>query len=261
VTPLIRAFGSFASSSTTCFGSSVSPAVPVPSGVPSVNEKSLRRQLKAAIPPGTAHRRAIIRHGLRNYRKALRQEHRSSTFMQGTDDNCTTEQSAPTDPFAEIQKSIGIQFPDGVKTILGDRAVVAFGGLELAGMPDVAIRSHPSDLSNAEALANTLSSTLSSSTPVNVDVRTAGQDLVLATSSSYGQEIAKGGSLGDQSEAKTALDGMPDSVNVAIYANLSRVWPLLGEDVPDGVKHLHTVGFWSATAGNVQTAQLRVVFG
>lgn len=259
LTPVIRIFGSFSGSSTTCFGSA--PAMPMPSGVPQPSLKSLRRQMTAAIPPGTAHRRALIRRALRNYREAMRRAHQSSGVIVGSDDNCTTEPAPPTDPFAEIQKFLGISFPDDVKTVLGDRAVVAFGGLELAGLPDVAIRSHPSDLSSAQTLANTMSSTLSSSTPVDIDVSTAGDDLVLATSSAYGQEIAKSGDLGGQSAVQTALDGMPTSVNIAAYADLSRVWPLLGEHLPSGLQHLHAVGFWSATAGNVQTAQLRVVFG
>jgi hypothetical protein len=221
----------------------------------------LRRQLKNAFPPGTAHRRVLIRHGLRTYRKALANAHLPSNGVPSTQ-HCTTVQSPPpADPFAEIQKAIGISFPDDVKTILGDRAVVAFGGLELAGLPDVAIRSHPADLSAAQSLGNTLSSALSGSTPVNVNVSTAGEDLVLATSSAYGQEIAKDGALGDQADVKSALDGMPDSVNVAAFVNLSRVWPLVGADVPDGVKHLHAVGFWAANSDNAQTAQLRVVFG
>jgi hypothetical protein len=167
----------------------------------------------------------------------------------------------PIDPFAQIQKAIGISFPDDVKTVLGDRAVVAFGGLELAGLPDVAIRSHPADLAAAQSLGSTLSTALSGSSPVNIDVSTAGEDLILATSSAYGQEIAKAGDLGDQSDVKSALDGIPGLVNVAAYVNLSRVWPLVGAGVPEGVKHLHAIGFWAANDGDVQTAQLRAVFG
>lgn len=258
ITPLVRVFGSFTGSSTTCFGSSVTP---VPSGVPDQSLKALRRRLMAAIPPGTAHRRAIIRHGLRNYRMALRQAHRSNSTVMGSDDNCMTVPSQPTDPFAAIQQAIGIRFPDDVKTILGDRAVVAFGGLELAGLPDVAIRSHPSDLATAQSLANTMSSTLAGSSPVNVDVSAAGDDLVLATSSGYGQEVAKDGDLGAQSQVETALDAMPSSVSVAGYVNLSRVWPLLGNDLPQGIEHVHAIGFWAGSSGDVQTAQLRAVFG
>ena len=266
VTPLIRFFGSFAAESgaTTCFGGGFAPYQPTPSpAVPGLTPRALRRQLLSAFPPGTPHRRALIRAGLRNYRKALsrmhsRKDHYSAAPMPGC---VSAPPPPPTDPFAEIQKALGISFPDDVKTILGDRAVVAFGGLEIAGLPDVAIRSHPTDLSAAQSLANTMSSQLATSTPLHVDVSTAGDDLVLATSSSYGQEIAKAGDLGEQALAKDALDGMPDSVNVAAYVDLSRIWPLVGSDVPDGVQHLHAVGFWASTAGDVQTAQLRLVMG
>jgi hypothetical protein len=260
VTPLIKVFGSFASgpAMSMCYGSS---AVPVPSAVPGLSPRSLRRQLSAALPPGTAHRRALIRHGLRNYHKALTQaRHRRAGIVPMP--QCTSGPSQPpSDPLAQIQKFFGISFPDNVKTVLGDRAVVAFGGLELAGLPDVAIRTHPTDLSAAQSLANTLSSTLSSSTPVHIDVSTAGDDLVLATSPTYGQEIAKAGDLGGQDAAKAALGDIPADVGVAGYVNLSRVWPLIGAGVPAGVQHLHAIGFWASTAGDVQTAQLRVVFG
>jgi hypothetical protein len=175
--------------------------------------------------------------------------------------SCTPTPTPPPDPFAQIQKLIGISFPDDVKTVLGQRAVVAFGGLELAGMPDVAIRTHPSDLAAAQSLANTLSTTVSSSSPLHIDVSTAGDDLVLATSPTYGQEIAKTGDLGGQDLTKAALGDIPNDVTFAAYVNLSRVWPLVGGGVPDGVQHLHAVGFWASTSSDVQTAQLRVVFG
>ena len=133
--------------------------------------------------------------------------------------------------------------------------------MELAGLPDVAIRTHPSDLSAAQSIANTLSSKVSSSTPLNIDVSTAGDDLVLATSSSYGQDIAKGGDFGSQSQFKTALGDMPGAVDAAGYVDLSRIWPLVGDSVPAGLRHVHAVGFWAATDSGVQTGQLRVVFG
>jgi len=260
-TPVIRFFGSFASESsgTTCFGGS--SVMPIQPAMPGLSPQSLRRQLKAAFPPGTPHRRALIRAGLRHYRKALIRAHRANGGYAPVPEQCpSTPPPPPTDPLAQIQKFIGISFPDDVKTVLGDRAVVVFGGLELAGLPDIAIRTHPTDLSAAQTLANTMSDHLSTS-PVHIDVSTAGDDLVLATSSTYGQEIAKAGDLGAQAQAKTALDGMPDSVTVAAYVDLSRVWPLIGSGVPDGVQHLHAVGFWAAASGDVQTAQLRVVFG
>jgi hypothetical protein len=257
VTPLIKLFGSFTETSTSCgfsfgygsssgaFGSSGGSFAPAPANRPS--KRQMLRQLRKSIPAGTAHRRHIIKQILKGY--------------QGSGQSCTSQPTPPTDPFAQIQKFIGISFPDGVKTVLGQRAVVAFGGLELAGLPDVAIRTHPSDLASAQALAGTLSSTVASSSPLHIDVSTAGDELILATSPTYGQEIAKAGDLGGQDLAKAALGNIPDAVTFAGYVNLSRVWPLIGSGVPAGVQHLHAVGFWASTSGDVQTAQLRVVFG
>lgn len=267
--PLIRLFGSFAASSSmaTCYGGSFAPS---PTAVPGLSPKALRRRLTASIPPGSPHRRAIIRQLLRSERTAIANARRAHKNAAGgyassgvqVPEHCTsTPSTPPTDPLTAVEKALGISFPDDVKTLLGQRAVVSFGGLELAGLPDIAVRSHPSDLSTAQSLANTLSSHLSSSTPLHVDVSTAGDDLVLATSPAYGQAIAKGGDLGGQDLAKAALGDIPDAVDVAAFVDLTRVWPLIGSGVPAGVQHLHAVGFWAGTSGDVQTAQLRVVFG
>ena len=257
VTPLIKIFGSFRSSFASCasFGVGVAPAVPSPTAVPGLAPKNLRRQLEATVPKNIPHRQAVIRRLLRQEKNGF-----TSNGFQSPD-TCTSKTPAPVDPLTQIQKAIGITFPDDVKTILGQRAVVAFGGLELAGVPDIAIRTHPSDLSSAQSLANTLSSKLASSSPVHLDVSTVDGDLVLATSSSYGQDIAKGGDLGGQDATKTALGAMPAAVDVAGYVDLSRIWPLIGHNVPADAQHVHAVGFWSATDGGVQTSQLRVVFG
>jgi hypothetical protein len=96
---------------------------------------------------------------------------------------------------------------------------------------------------------------------LHIDVSTTNGDLVLATSPSYGQDIAKGGDLGGQDQAKAALGDMPSAVDVAGYVDLGRIWPLVGAGVPAAVTHLHAVGFWAATDGAVQTGQLRIVFG
>ena len=255
VTPLIKIFGSFQSSSGSCSVFGIAPAVPSPGAVPALAPKDLRRQLEAAVPRNIPHRQAVIRRLLRQEKNGFK----GNAFQ--SPETCTSKPPAPVDPLGSIQKLLGISFPDDVKTVLGQRAVVAFGGLELAGVPDIAIRTHPSDLSSAQSLADTLSSKLASSSPVHLDVSTADGDLVLATSSSYGQDIAKGGDLGGQDAAKTALGDMPSTVDVAGYVDLSRVWPLIGHDVPRDLQHVHGVGFWSATDGGVQTSQLRVVFG
>ena len=256
---LVKVFGSFSSVVTSCSGYATS--VPARAAVPALAPKALRQQLELSVPKNLPHRQAVIRGLLRNERKAAARGGNGDVFS-GTQSGCMPEPAPqPTDPMDQIQKVLGISFPDDVKTLLGQRAVVAFGGMELAGLPDVAIRTHPSDLSAAQSIANTLSSKVSSSTPLHIDVSTAGDDLVLATSSSYGQEIAKGGDFGSQSQFKTALGDMPGAVDAAGYVDLSRIWPLVGDSVPAGLRHVHAVGFWAATDSGVQTGQLRVVFG
>lgn len=269
VTPLLRVLGGFATGATFSCSNAGTPVPSIATApIGGISRRQLLHQLRTSIPPGSAHRKAIIRSILRRHDRAVRQMHRlnkgkplpsTGVPMPGCYSSTTPPQ--PTDPFAAIQKAIGISFPDDVKTILGDRAVVSFGGLELAGAPDIAVRSHPTDLSAAQSLAQTLSSHVSAETPLSIDVSTAGDDLILATSSSYGQEVAKVGGLGDQAQVKTALDGMPDTVSMAAYVDLSRVWPLIGSGVPAGVQHLHAIGFWASTSGDVQTGRLRLVTG
>lgn len=165
----------------------------------------------------------------------------------------------PTNPTDAIQHALGISFPSDVKTILGDRAVVAFGGLELAGLPDVAIRSHPTDLSSAQTLAQTLATHLSSSAGFNLATSSAGDDLVLATSSAYADQVGKAGGLGDVAQVKTALGDLPGSVGVALYVDLSRVWSLV--HAPDSIQHLKAIGMWSTSSGDTTTGQVRIVLG
>ena len=248
VTPVIKIFGSFVGASQVCSSSgfAVAPAIP---------KQLLLRQLRRAIPPGTPHRQAQIRKLLGQVRQARAN---SSLPSGGT---CKSTSSAASDPLAEIQKALGISFPDDLETILGDKAVVAFGGLELGGLPDVAIRSHPTNLSSAQSLAQQMTTHLGSTTPLHLSTTTAGDDLILATSPSYGAEIGKTGTFGDAPQVQKALDGLPADVAGALYLDLSRIWPFAGASVPDSVKHLKAIGLWSGKSGDVTTLQLRVVFG
>jgi hypothetical protein len=165
----------------------------------------------------------------------------------------------PVDPLKEFARATGLSLPDDATTILGDRAVIAFGGLQIAALPDVAIRSHPGDLAAAQGLADTLSDHIAGNTGINIGIQAAGADLVLATSQSYAGKVAGTGSLGEDEQFKAAMGDVPGSVAAAGYADLSRIWPLVGVDETDDVHHLAAVGFWADLAGDVQTAQIRLV--
>jgi hypothetical protein len=178
-----------------------------------------------------------------------------------SDLSCSFDPPPPLDPFEEFTKATGLTLPDDVKALLGDGTVIVYGGVELGGLPDVAIRSHPTNLAAARDLAQRFADTVERATGFHVVVETAGDDLVLASSSSYAESIRAKGSLGDQRRATTALGDIPAEVAVAGYIDLSRIWPLAGGDVPAEVRHLEAIGFWGDVAGAVQHLQLRVVVG
>ncbi len=168
---------------------------------------------------------------------------------------------APTDPLDTVTSVTGLDLPADLATLLGDRAVVAYGGLRVDGLPDVAVRTHPGDLAAAQAVAETLRSHLSDASIADLGVQTTGGDLVVATSADYAGRVAAAGDLGDQPQVRTALGDLPDEVSVAGYADLDRIWPVFGSGVPADVRHLKAVGFWATSTGDIQHLQLRLVVG
>jgi len=165
----------------------------------------------------------------------------------------------PEDPAGLFGLALGIRIPDDVKTILGDRAVFALGGLEPGALPDMAIRTHPTAQIRAMGYVQTVRANLSAEGAINLDVSTVSHDMVLATSRSYGQEIGTPGTLGQQARVKSALGDMPSDVSTAGYLDLSRIWPLVGTAVPPDVQHLQAVGYWVTDIGDVQVAQFSLV--
>ena len=169
------------------------------------------------------------------------------------------DEALPASPAELFQLGLGIRVPQDVKSILGQRAVVAFGGLELGSWPDIAIRTHPTNFPSAQSLAQRVGLRLSQQTPLVLDVSNSGKDLVLATSSTYGAQIAKRGTLGQQARVKSALADMPSEVTTAGYVDLDRVVPLFSGNLSPDVQHLRAAGYWVADSGDVQSAQLSLI--
>jgi hypothetical protein len=218
------------------------------------------------VAPGTPHRHRI----LRELRKARRQARQGPTPgatatpvpSEGYQPYCQAEPApAPTDPLDAFGSATGLTLPDDLKTMLGDASVVSYGGLQIGGLPDVAIRSHPTDLDAARTLAETLRTHLSSSAGIDLAVREADGDLVLATSTTYADQVATEGRLGDQETAALALGDVPAEVADAGFVDLSRIWPVTGISKDDNVAHLRAFGFWAARDGSVLHTQLRLVVG
>ena len=234
ITSMAKSFMSVGSYSVTCMATG-SVAVPPAS----------------AVPLNMPHRRRFLRELARARRHAPR-----NTFK---DQTCTHEQTTPPDPMKEIEKTTGLQLPDDATTVLGDSLLASYGGLSLQGMPKVAVRTHPADLSAAQAVVDKVQNRLGGGTfPFTVD--TSGDDLVLATSSDYAHTVEANGSFGEQSLVQLALGDLPDAVAAAGYVDLSKILPLLG-GVPRDVQALQAIGFWTALDHGVQLSEMRVVVG
>jgi hypothetical protein len=219
---------------------------------------------KVRVPKGIPHRRAILRE-MRQARHRALAEARAGATANGSGGlasagTCTVGTTSPS-PLQAFRQATGLSLPGDVQTVLGTGAVVAFGGLHLTALPDVAVRSQPRDLPAAQALADRLRARLSAQHLVDLGVQSAGGDLVLATSPGYAEQVAQGGTFGSQPQVQKALGALPAQVSAAGYEDLSRLWPLFSDHVPADVRHLKAVGFWSDSRGALQHLQLRLVVG
>src|SRR3954447_6277994 len=209
-----------------------------------------------AMPPGTAvppQRRKILR--------KLRALRRQADQGRNAQPHCDTfTPPPPPDPLKEIAANTGLRLPDDATTVLGDSLLASYGGLSLDGLPKVAVRTHPADLSAAQAVVDKVQNHIGSSSDVPLSVDTSGDDLILATSSQYADDVEQPGTLGEQTQAQLALGDLPEAVASAGYVDLSKILPLLGA-VPRDVQALKAVGFWTALDQGVQLSQLRIVVG
>jgi hypothetical protein len=163
----------------------------------------------------------------------------------------------PPSPLAMVRQFTGLTLPGDFETLLGDRAVIAFGGLELTSAPDVVVRSHPRDLSKARSLADRLRSTVARKTGVELAIRVSGDDLVVASNSRYADRVIAGGDVGAEKRFRAAMGAMPDQVSDAGYVDLSALLGLFG--APRRLRSLDSVGFWDRVEGGAISGQLRLV--
>jgi hypothetical protein len=245
---MMREFAGIGMGSTDCsgFGSSGSfDSMPVPP--------------LAEIPQGTPNRRELMRAQRRAMRQYVKQlEERPSSPLPL---DCGA--SEPVDPMTELETMTGLSLPGDAKTLLGDQLVVAFGGINVSGPPDVALRSHPIDVDEAERIGIKLAAAVGTAAGFDLFVEQAGSDLVLATSAAYAKRVAAQGTPGEDDAFVAAMGEVPEEISSAAFVDLTRIWPLVaaeGEDVEEAA-HLHSFGMWTANDGAVQVAQVRLVAG
>jgi hypothetical protein len=208
------------------------------------------------VTPSSPHRKRLIRQLREARHRALRARAQAQNDGDG-DPRCHTETPPPSDPLSEFSDATGLTLPDNVKTLLGDAAVVSYGGLQIGTLPDVALRSHPADLAAAKEVAERFRDRLAEKSGVKIAVQQSGDDLIVATTAAYADQVAAEGDLLAQEVAKGALGDVPDEVSVAGFLDLSRIWPLAGAQ--GDVRHLSAVGFWSAQEASATHTQVRLV--
>lgn len=216
----------------------------------------------SAIPPTVAHRKRI----LRELRRVMRRHGPGRCFkVRGAPPLPPMPSMQPLhrqpSPLAQIRKQTGLDLPQDADTVLGSSLVASYGGLELNGVPKVALRTHPDDLSAATVIARRLQGRVAKTAGFGMAVDTQGADLLLATTSDYLSAVEGGSGLGDQSQVKTALGDVPAQVGVAGYVDLSKILPLLASHLPADLLHVKAVGFWTAADGSAAVSQTRIVIG
>jgi hypothetical protein len=162
--------------------------------------------------------------------------------------------------------SMGFHLPQDLKSVLGTKFDVAFGGMGADGMPLVGIRSD-ADAARAGAVLDNLSRQLArAGAPFTLSHVSAGKGYAAALNHAYAGQLAAGGHLGDQSAFKAAV---PDarSAQVVLFANIAA---LVDDDtmkafgsgggVDPDLKALSALGM-SATSGSDGSASfsLRVI--
>lgn len=172
----------------------------------------------------------------------------------------TTTTETHIDPLAQINKATGLNLPGDAVTVLGSGAVIAYGGLSTSGGPNIALRSRPADVSAAQAVAEKARAAIADSAHLQLAIRTAGSDLVVATSGDYADAVAGDGGLGASPSFQAAMGDMPTDVAFAAYADLSKILPLFDHGQRD-LEHLKAIGLWAGSVGADEVAQLRLVVG
>jgi hypothetical protein len=169
------------------------------------------------------------------------------------------EYEVRSDPAHRIAKVTGLTMPGDLVTLLGSAAVVSYGGLSgSVGLPNLAVVSHPADVSGARTLAEHARDVLATETGVHVTVGATGSDLVVASNGDYAALVTAGGHLGAQSRFATAMGSLPDQVGFAAYVDLADVLPLLSHGQRD-LDHLDALGIWTGQVGSDELMQVRLV--
>ena len=164
------------------------------------------------------------------------------------------------DQLATVEEETGLQLPEDLVTVLGDRTVLA--GRWDEG-PHVGVRTHPEDLDAARDVLDKVVALLEGQ-PVEV-VEAEDDELVIAYGPGYADRLAgdEGGDLGDLDLAKDALVDL-DTASAALYVDLQAVLQAFaGVDYEDeegrNIRPVKAAGMTAHADGDEQVFRMRLV--
>jgi hypothetical protein len=160
-----------------------------------------------------------------------------------------------TDSIDALSGMAGLTLPDDLAALMGSAAVLSVGNLT-SMVPQLTLRTRPTDLDKGQDVAETLADLLSGASDgmAEVEVKREGQDLVLMT----GKERGGDARLGDDATFRRAVGDLPNSLVDVTYVDLRKMWKLMGE-TPSDLKPLTAVGFVTGVDGDDVLMRLRVV--
>ena len=133
---------------------------------------------------------------------------------------------SPEELVAQAEGASGLQLPEDLVALLGDRLALAVGGPDPDGNPTFGIRGHGTD---ADQALNRLVDTLDQQ-GLPVEKRTAdGGDWVLASTTAQAEALAAKGTLG-QSKRFTAVVPLNDGVQPLVFADLAGIASAYGKE-------------------------------
>ena len=160
------------------------------------------------------------------------------------------DQAGLTGTLDTVTEETGVKLPDDLLAVLGDQAVFAADGgpsdfgLIASGDPDTAKQT-------ADRILTALG-------VPGIATGRSGDRTVLATSPDYVDQLTAKGDLGKQDAFRAAV---PDAsgASVVVYVDMGTVLSLAGEELPDDVANLKSVGLTGSAKGDTATVRLRLV--
>jgi hypothetical protein len=167
------------------------------------------------------------------------------------------------DVIAEIEQQLDVTLPDDLSVLLGRSLTLAMPGQDFGGdVPLLGAKVVSDDAKRADALLGRLSA-LALGTSDALTRHVAGDEVYLATTADYADDLQSGGRLGD-SEAFTRAVGDVSASNLVVFLDLDKMEQVIA-DATDGetqtfLESLQAFGInASSTGGGSGTFTVRLV--